>query len=395
MKRDLAVVLVASISAAMALTGCFDWRIFASMGSDADVDGGGDLCGNGRVDPGEVCDDQNTDENDGCNNTCTVNCSDADYRQGDHCYRFLGNPPGLDPNWFQAEILCEDLGMTLIVPDSQDDVDALMAIYTSYEMTGNIYFWLGAHDQTEEAYDDSSLFDLIDGSGGEIFGLFYQTDPNDEFANEDCLVALVNGRTSLMVDLSCESGRERLSVCEGVPARSTPRHCGNGSIEEGEVCDTASIDGARCNEVCTRECPDTSMPIYNSCYILSSSKMSWEDGSTFCQSVGFGMHRPTTYSSILYDEESEEISAHVDEMEAYRDESIWIGLHSVLQAGVLVWAWDSGVELDPVSDIAQYLLDGQVQPAASGLCVADNLRNNSLWEIYDCTEDRYVFCEYE
>ena len=45
------------------------------------------LCGDGIVDPDEVCDDGNTNENDGCTSACTVGtaCGDGIVQVGEAC----------------------------------------------------------------------------------------------------------------------------------------------------------------------------------------------------------------------------------------------------------------------------------------------------------------------
>ena len=42
-------------------------------------------CGNGRVDPGEECDDGNTVSGDGCSATCTSECGDGVVERGEEC----------------------------------------------------------------------------------------------------------------------------------------------------------------------------------------------------------------------------------------------------------------------------------------------------------------------
>jgi cysteine-rich repeat protein len=81
------------------------FQLQVDAGSVADDDGGAEvdlpfppLCGNGKLDPGESCDDANTQSNDGCSARCMTepdwNCEGA----GFPCYR---NQPG-DPDCSQA-----------------------------------------------------------------------------------------------------------------------------------------------------------------------------------------------------------------------------------------------------------------------------------------------------
>src|SRR5205085_1701601 len=51
------------------------------------------LCGNGVVDPGEICDDGNTTSGDGCSSTCSIDnyppkaaeCGDGNLDEGEEC----------------------------------------------------------------------------------------------------------------------------------------------------------------------------------------------------------------------------------------------------------------------------------------------------------------------
>jgi cysteine-rich repeat protein len=65
---------------------------------DSDDDGGDPLCGNGELDPGEECDDHNTDDDDWCTGACVVatcgdgivwaaaeTCDDRNHDDGDGC----------------------------------------------------------------------------------------------------------------------------------------------------------------------------------------------------------------------------------------------------------------------------------------------------------------------
>jgi cysteine-rich repeat protein len=42
-------------------------------------------CGNGRIDPGEDCDDGNTESGDGCSATCASECGDGAVERGEEC----------------------------------------------------------------------------------------------------------------------------------------------------------------------------------------------------------------------------------------------------------------------------------------------------------------------
>ncbi len=57
-----------------------------SNGDASDSEGGPALCGNGRVEGTEECDDGNTTNGDGCNSSCKVVCLGSEKKFGVNCY---------------------------------------------------------------------------------------------------------------------------------------------------------------------------------------------------------------------------------------------------------------------------------------------------------------------
>src|SRR3954470_18350880 len=64
-------------------------------GGDGDSEGGSEqtakyVCGNGKLEPGEFCEDGNTDDNDGCSGDCTTVDSDYDCSAvGESCVKVV------------------------------------------------------------------------------------------------------------------------------------------------------------------------------------------------------------------------------------------------------------------------------------------------------------------
>lgn len=115
----------------------------ATTGSGAGGDGGGGTssCGDGSVDPGEECDDDNTVDGDGCS-ACEIDCAATEARDPTtgHCYRvFMGDT--MQPD---AEADCQawggapGLGHLVSIEDASESafVDTLV----------NVNAWIGADD---------------------------------------------------------------------------------------------------------------------------------------------------------------------------------------------------------------------------------------------------------
>ena len=116
-----------------------------SGGSSSSVSAGGGggeaaVCGNGLIDTGEQCDDENTTAGDGCND-CQMECADA----GDfldpltfHCYR-LGPALG----WQASVEHCAEWNGHLSAITSQGELDFVLEHVTKQ-------VWLGASELEQE-----------------------------------------------------------------------------------------------------------------------------------------------------------------------------------------------------------------------------------------------------
>jgi len=92
--------------------------------------GGGpvELCGNGMIDPGEECDDQNGSPDDGCN-ACDAYCFPGELEEPTthHCYRFETDEKTRD----KAKDACDKIGLYLASITSQEELD-FIALLTNY-----------------------------------------------------------------------------------------------------------------------------------------------------------------------------------------------------------------------------------------------------------------------
>jgi len=111
-----------------ALAGCYQSEGHRQDGRDTD----GPVCGNGIVDPGEVCDDWNDDNTDTCTNACQLNvcgdgflytgveqCDDGNEDDGDECTGLCRLPACMD-GLLQAGEACDD--------GNEDDCDGCTSL---------------------------------------------------------------------------------------------------------------------------------------------------------------------------------------------------------------------------------------------------------------------------
>lgn len=99
------------------------------------------MCGNGKIEPGEQCDDANSIQGDGCFD-CKVECSGNNMvldPKSNHCYELIATPS----TWDGARGLCQmwfgDLA-TITSPEEQGIIEAIAATDG----------WIGATDAAME-----------------------------------------------------------------------------------------------------------------------------------------------------------------------------------------------------------------------------------------------------
>ncbi|MEJ7729980.1 MAG: lectin-like protein [Polyangiaceae bacterium] len=186
----------------------------ASASSGGGAGGGRPLCGNGFIEAGEECDDENAVTGDGCDD-CAVECS----AQGEivdpttfHCYLF-----GPSLTWQASVDACADWGGHLAAVTDDDELAFVLSQVTQQ-------IWLGASELAQEdvwvwvsgepwAYAPWLTGEPNEGSGGAGGGLPY---------DEDCLelfdeAGAVEGYG--FADDGC--AHEQPALCERWPAGQT------------------------------------------------------------------------------------------------------------------------------------------------------------------------------
>lgn len=174
------------------------------MGGDT-----GPACGNGLLEPPEECDDGDTNNGDGCDESCLVVCDQGGIKRDltNHCYWKFGD----DRSWNEALVACQALGggahlATITNNGERDFVDDIVDPDAKY--------WLGGHDFALEG-----TFVWIT---GEAFptDLWNDGEPNNGGigSEQDCVSAYAdNGESN--DDFDDESCDDELdSVCERAPA---------------------------------------------------------------------------------------------------------------------------------------------------------------------------------
>ncbi len=225
-RRGPLVAMVLGAAAALA-PGCGD-------------DGGGDreVCGNGLLDPGEVCDDGNAVSGDGCNATCTSEeyCGNGvvDARAGEQCDD--GNLVAGDG----CSATCElegsgECGDGTVGPDEQCD-------------DGNT--------QSGDGCDDQCQLEASETCGDGTVDPGEECDDGNTEAGDGCGPSCRTeacGNGVLDPGEVCEDGNTTSGDGCSADCQSS-EVCGNGIVDVGEVCDdgnTTSGDG--CSPTCEVE----------------------------------------------------------------------------------------------------------------------------------------------
>jgi len=170
------------------------------------VHGTPSTCGNGTLETGEVCDDGNSNNSDGCTNECAVATGYTCTGSPSVCAALCGNG-GLDTGE-----TCDDHNTT-----NGDGCDSTCHVQTGYACTGapsvcHAIVCGDGHVDTGEACDDHNLA-TGDGCDG------------------TCHV---------------ETGY----ACTGDPSVCT-HACGNGTLDGTEECDSSGVANTRCTATCT------------------------------------------------------------------------------------------------------------------------------------------------
>ena len=210
-------------------------------------------CGNGVLDARESCDDGNRTTGDGCSDICLLEdgepCADNAQCESTICDTVGSNTCELANTCGNGELeageACDDGNAA--VGDGCNDVCLLE---------------LGAGPCTDDAQCESTVCDTLDsntcepanGCGNGALEAGEACDDGNTSAGDSCdaLCLLELGAGPCADGVQCGSG-----VCNtmaAVPVCAVPIGCGNGVLDDDEVCDDGNLDrGDGCSQFCTLE----------------------------------------------------------------------------------------------------------------------------------------------
>lgn len=174
---------------------------------------------NGKVDPGEECDDNNSDDGDGCSKTCVIECPPnpeayAVFKdpKSHHCYALLKQ----GGTHQQALSACAALGGGFHLATLENESEFIFLSLASYDETSNprpYALWIDASDaKLEGAFESSQGTKLV--FKNNTFP-WRDGEPNDSNENEDCadLLLFSPENAFLLNDSDCANS-DRVPLCE-------------------------------------------------------------------------------------------------------------------------------------------------------------------------------------
>jgi cysteine-rich repeat protein len=169
------------------------------------------VCGDGKIEGSEGCDDQNNNPNEGCTNGCVVQCNDVHPEATqfqNHCYwRNTDDAP-----WAVASAACVAGGGHLVTIASQAENDFLSNLHE--------WFWIGATDGRGRMVPGVGTYTWVTGEPWDYTN-WEQDRPNAQgndcgasICYEHCAELQADGTWN---DLDCGRQPGRDSVCEWDP----------------------------------------------------------------------------------------------------------------------------------------------------------------------------------
>lgn len=229
------------------------------VATDTVIDSGATICGNGRLEAGEQCDDGNRVDTDGCRNSCQLarcgdgvvrtnieECDDGNTAPNDGCTTACVQCAGADRvedprtgscfrreeslvDFDTARASCEGPGDEIAVFDDAAQWDVVRPAL----IDGRASVWLGATDRAAEG-----TWQWNDGSPM-VFSAWAAGEPNDSEAAEDCVEA-----GSQWNDLNCVTPRGALCQRRGWTVRPTDGHAYRLWLRASNYSDAASACSA-------------------------------------------------------------------------------------------------------------------------------------------------------
>lgn len=179
----------------------------SSTASSSATGGTGASCGDGAVEPPEQCDDGGTDDGDGCDADCRVECSYRLHPETFHCYVLNSSPF----DWSLARSACEVLGPGWSLAGIVDAEELSWVVddpAVENRLASDHFIWIGGEDQVAEGQ-----FEYVNGEPFPV-NLWHPGQPDDA-GIEDCVDLWKDANVTLFNDDDCDDAHA--SLCERRP----------------------------------------------------------------------------------------------------------------------------------------------------------------------------------
>jgi cysteine-rich repeat protein len=338
--------------AALFTNGCIDWSTLYNG-----------VCGNGRVEAGEECDDGNADDSDACPSTCRwARCGDGFLRANvEECEK-----SGIDASTCSASCLsCK--GADDFLSEANDDAGttgygrcySFDAASKSFDGANQACSALGASLVTYPSWFDPEL----------VYGGLLKDHPGTTYLG----MARDKGN---MLWLTGEGPPRRPFWATGQPA-ATPNDCvvqGPSTTSSGGY--PLSWTAVACDEphafVCERAAPFV-RPADRHAYRVLYERTSWDGAKAAC--IKLGGHLATIGDA---DEQTFLTSQGVQT-------DVWIGANDLASQGTFAW-----ITTEPFAFAKMAPWDG---PSPSNRCLL--LNRDSYWYTRRCSDANAYLCEIE